>query len=200
MQVTKEKFLLFLALLGVCLTVTIPLLYPVEDPTTGRLIVTIIGSVVLSAAASVALMLAGGSGLWIYRKRRRPLAWLAIRVLNAAARGSDVSVGALDILSRNGSLAVSLPRRQNDFVEEDDSFLAFRVRDGKQLGIVSVILVQEDSYICVVTDRMNAQDFWNGLESRMTADFSPPSGVGFSQRIDRVDVDFAQRLISSWGG
>ena len=137
---------------------------------------------------------------WTYSRRRRPLAWFAIRVLAAATKQPYLSVGALGILSRDGSLAVSLPSRRNDFVTEKDSFLAFRVQDGEQLGIVSVIIVHQDSYLCMVTDRMDAQDFWSGLEFRMMSGFSPPVGVEFSRHIDQIDMDFARRLLRSWGG
>ena len=192
-----------MALTGVCLAVAIPLsliVYAGESPSADRRTVAIVGASALSTAVSVALILAYSSWRWAYNRRRRPLVWLAVRVLAAAASTADVSVRALGLISRDGDLVISLPRRRNDFVREGDSFLAFRVYDKGHLGIVSVTTIEQDSYLCMVTDRMDAQDFWSGLEFRMMSDFSPPAGVEFSRHIDQIDMDFARRLIRSWGG
>ena len=193
----------WVAVFGVALTIVLFVLAARLDfatlPPTLLAVNVVLSLVFAGIVTGILVMLIVGVA-WTYSRRRRPLAWFAIRVLAAATKQPYPSVGALGILSRDGSLAVSLPRRLNDFVTERDSFLAFRVQDGEHLGIVSVIIVNQDSYLCMVTDRMAAQDFWNGLEFRMASNFSPPAGVEFSRYIDQIDMDFARRLIRSWGG
>ena len=203
MRTFLQKFQLFLALVAVCLTVAITfavVLYSDEGASPGRLTFVIVCAVLLSIVSTVALMVAGSAMVWAYRRRRRPLAWLAIQVLAAATKEPVTFVEASGILSRDGNLLVSLPRRQSDSIADGDSFIAVRLQDQKHLGIVTVIRVQDYHYLCEVTDRMDAQDFWNGLELRMASDFSPPAGVGFSRHIDQIDADSIRRLIRSWGG
>ena len=74
--------------LGVCLAVMIPLslaVYPGEASSTNQR-VAIIVSVGLVSVAVAAGLIATFSGIrWIYARRRRPLVWIAIRVLTTAS-------------------------------------------------------------------------------------------------------------------
>jgi hypothetical protein len=173
--------------------------YPGEASSTNQR-VAIIVSVGLVSVAVAAGLIATFSGIrWIYARRRRPLVWIAIRVLTTASGETTLSIPARGISDRGGSLSVSLPREQNDFLWEGDSFLAINVHTKEQLGLIEVILVEQDSCLCMVSDRMQFQDFWAGLENRMAHDFSPPIGVEFSRCINQDSIDFAKRLIRSWG-
>ena len=203
MHTFSRKAQLFLGLIAICLAVTIPLslyLYVDDGASAPRWVILIVGNVLLSIIVSALLILVGLAMSWAYRRRRRPLARFAVRVLAAATREPTTLIEAAGILNSGGNLQVSIPLQQSDAVSEGDPFIAIRLQDRGQLGIVSVVKVLEDRYLCEVADRMNAQEFWSGLELRMSSDFSPPAGVGFSRHINEIDVDYIRRLILSWGG
>lgn len=155
---------------------------------------------VVGAIALAAGLIAAYSGVrWVYVRRRRPWVWIAVRAL-AAAAGPGTPVQSRGIASRNGELAVSLPREERDFLALGDLFLAVNMHTGQRLGMVEVVVIERDFCLCEVVDRMDAQEFWAGIESRMMHDFSPPSGVGFSRCSNQDAIDFAERLIRRWGG
>ena len=134
-----------------------------------------------------------------FLRRRRPLAGIAILVLEAASGRPARSVSARGISNKGGSLIVSLPRERNDFLAIGDSFAAANVHTMENVGTVEVISVESDFCLCQIIDRMESADFWAGLENRMAHDFSPPAGVEFSRHIDKDSIDSIKRLIRSWG-
>ena len=87
MRTFRKRFHLFLALAAICLAVAIPLslvLYTDESTSEGRVILVIIGAILVSFFTPIVLMLACSTLRWAYSCRRRPLARLAILVLDAA--------------------------------------------------------------------------------------------------------------------
>ena len=203
LRTIREKFLPFVALLGVCLAVIIPLLlvtYASEEAPTGQRVAAIVGGCLGAVALSVVLVAAYVGSLWVYARRRRPWTWVAIRVLDAASRESGPTISALGIGSRDGNLIIRLPREKNDFILEGDSFLALNAHTQEQLGIVRVVSVSEDSYLCGVSERIGNPVFWETLEGRMMHDFSSPTGVEFSRYVNQDSINLVRRLIRSWGG
>ena len=189
---------MFLGLLCVCLGVISLLLAVYAGETESRGLYVAVG--VVGAFALAAGLIAAYSGVrWVYVRRRRPWVWIAVRALGAAAR-PGMPVQSRGIASRNGELAVSLPREERDFLALEDLFLATNMHTGQRLGVVEVVVIERDFCLCEVTDRMDCQEFWAGIESRMMHDFSPPSGVGFYRCSDQDAIDFAERLIRRWGG
>lgn len=189
--------------MGVCLAIMIPLslaVYSDEASPTRQRAAIVVSASLVSATVAIGLITAYAGTRWAYARRRRPLVWIAIRVLTTASRKIAPSIPARGISDRDGNLSVSLPRVQNDFLAVGDSLLAINVHTKEPLGLVEVILVERDFCLCVVADRMKSQDFWAGLENRMAHDFSPPTGVEFSPCINQDSIDSAKRLICSWGG
>ena len=123
-----------------------------------------------------------------------------MRVLDAAAGQPGEPVQSLGISDSKGDLVVILPREERDFLVLGDLFLATNMHTGQRLGVVEVVAIERDSCLCEVADRMDAQEFWAGIENRMMHDFSPPSGVGFYRCSDQDAIDFTERLIRRWGG
>jgi hypothetical protein len=203
LRIVREKFLAFLALLGVCLGIIIPLLlvtYASETASTGQRVAVIAGGSLGSIALAIAFILSYAGIRWAFCRRRRPWAWVAIFVMEAASGKPAQSVSALGISHSGGSLIVSLPRERNDFLAVGDSFVAANVHTKENLGAVEVISVASGFCLCEVIDRMESPDFWAGLENRMAHDFSPPSGVEFSRYINSGSIDSVMRLIRKWGG
>ena len=156
---------------------------------------------ILGAFALVAALIASYGGIrWVYARRRRPWAWVAISVLEATSREISPPVVARGIGSRGGNLAIRLPQGITNFINEGDSFLALNSHTREQLGSVAVVEVYDDSCICIVFDKMEHEEFWDRLESRMNRDFSPPSGVEFSRPNNQASFDLVLRQIRNWAG
>ena len=190
---------MFLGLLSVCLGVISLLLAVYADETASRGLYA--AGWVAGAFALAAGLIAFYSGVrWVYVRRRRPWVWIAVRVLDSAAGQPGEPVQSLGISDSKGDLVVSLPREERDFLVPGDLFLATNMHTGQRLGVVEVVAIEQDFCLCEVTDRMDAQEFWAGIESRMMHDFSPPSGVGFSRCSNQDAIDFVERLIRRWGG
>ena len=199
LRIIHEKFTVFLSLVSVGLGVISLLLVAYADEIASSelyIAAGVIGSFALASA-----LIAAYIGIrWAYARRRRPWAWSAVRVLNAAAVQPGMTVKSRGISSRNGELAVSLPRQQSDFLVLGDLFLATNIHTRQKLGVVEVVVIEQDFCLCEVTDRMGSHGFWAGIENRMMHDFSPPSGVEFSLCINQDAIDFAKRLIRRWSG
>ncbi len=190
---------MFLGLLSVCLGVISLLLAGYAGETESRGLYVAVG--VVGAFALAAGLIAFYSGVrWVYARRRRPWVWIAVRALEAAAAGPGEPVQSLGISDRNGEIVVILPREERDFLALGDLYLAVNMHTGQRLGVVEVVVIERDFCLCEVADRMDAQEFWAGIESRMRRDFSPPSGVGFSRCSNQDAIDFVERLIRRWGG
>ena len=193
---------IWLGLLALWLAIAQAIVFPIyvdENSSYGQIIAGVGGSFLGSTVATIfSISLCKGIRS-TYLKRRRPLARLAIKVLEAATGRPTQSIPALGISDSGGSLIVSLPREQSDFLSVGDTFVAANVHTNEMLGAVEVTIVESDFCLCQVIDRMESPDFWAGLENRMAHDFSPPSGVEFSRYIDRDSIDSVKRLIRSWG-
>ena len=188
--------------MGVCLAVTIPLLlvtYASETAPAGQRVAVIVGGSLASVGLAIALILAYAGIRWAYARCRRPWAWVAIRVLDAASMTNYPSVPALGIADRNGDLAISLPFGGSGFIAEGDAVLALNVHTKEILGALNVASVERDSCLCIVTNITESPDFWAGLEERVRRDFSPPIGVEFSRPINQDSIDLARRIIRRWG-
>ncbi len=202
LRTIRGNFLVFLALLGVCLALAVPLSLSVytDDtwPAGERVVVVVVASLV-SAGVAIGLIVSCQSVRGLYAGRRRPFAWIAIRVLEVASRESDPPVTALGIGSREGELVIRLLLGVTNPIAEGDSFLVLNAHTKEQLGSVFAIAVDHDSCLCMVSDKMNRHDFWANLENRMMSDFSAPPGVEF-RFVDQVPIDIVRTLIRRWGG
>ena len=199
MRTIRDNFLVFLALLAVCLAIAVPLsLSGYTDATwpAGR---RVMAASLASAGVAIGLIIFCQLVRRLYVGRRRPFAWIASRVLEVASRESGLSVEALGIGSREGELVIRLPLGVTNAIEEGDSFLALNTYTKEQLGSVYVISVDQDSCLCTVSDNMNRHDFWAGLENRMMSDFAAPPGVEF-HLVNQVPIDIVSTLIRRWGG
>ena len=134
-----------------------------------------------------------------YRKRRKPLARIAIRVIDAASRKTGPPIPARGISARDGNLAISLEISRNEFIAVGDQIYAANTVTGRRLGTLEVVDIEQDYCLCEVTDRMDSSDFWTGLEERMTRSFCPPSRVEFSRYINESSIASVTRLVRRWG-
>ncbi len=194
---------IWLGLLAIWLAIALAIaltVYVDDKSSYGRILAAVGGSFLGSTITTIfSISLCKGIRC-TYLRRRRPLAGIAIMVLEAASGRPAQSIPALGISDRGGSLIVSLPRERSDFLSVGDSFVAANVHTKEILGAVEVISVESDFCLCQVIDRMESPDFWAGLENRMAHDFSPPSGVEFSRYINSGSIDSVMRLIRKWGG
>ena len=164
-------------------------------------------SVALSVAAALAVSVVAtfltimvGIGFMIsYRRRKRPIAHIATRVINAASRHSGQPIPARGISSRNGNLAISLEVSEHEFFALGDQINAINTVNRQPLGTLEVVLIEEDYCLCEVVDRMDSSDFWTGLEERMMRSFCPPYLVEFSRYVDETWIDSVSRLVRRWG-
>lgn len=184
--------------LAIALAIALPIYVDVK-PSYTQVLAAVGGSLVGSVVATIFSVLLCKVIRGTFHRRRRPLAGIAIRVLEAASGRPAQSIPARGISDKAGSLIVSLPREPSDFLAAGDSFLATNVHTKENLGVVEVISVEQDFCLSQVTDRMESPDFWAGLENRMAHDFSSPTGVEFSRYINQDSIDSAKRLIRSWG-
>ena len=185
-----------------CLAVAVPLslsVYTDETWPAGERVVVVVVASLASAGVAIGLIVSCQSVRGLYARRRRPFAWIAIRVLEVASRESDPPVTALGIGSMEGELVIRLPLGVRNPIAEGDPFLALNTHTKEQLGAVCVIAVDQDSCLCTVSDKMNRHDFWAGLENRMMSDFSAPGGVEF-RFVNQVPIDIVRTLIRRWGG
>ena len=203
MPAFQEKFLIFLALIGVFLAITIPLsliVYTDGDSPTEQRIAIVVSASIGSALFAITLIVAYAGIKWAHARRRQALVWITVKVLDAASRKTEQPIPAQGISDRNGSLVVSLILEQNDFIAQGDRIWATNINTEKQLGELEVVELEQDFCLCELTDRMDSNEFWVGLESRMMQQFCPPSGVRFSGAVDQDTVDFIKRLVRKWGG
>ena len=193
---------IWLSLLAIWLTIALAIaltIYVDEESSYGHILAAVGGSFLGSSATTIFSISLCKGIRGTFLRRRRPLAGIAILVLEAASGRPARSVSARGISNKGGSLIVSLPRERNDFLAIGDSFAAANVHTMENVGTVEVISVESDFCLCQIIDRMESADFWAGLENRMAHDFSPPAGVEFSRHIDKDSIDSIKRLIRSWG-
>lgn len=186
-----------------CLAITIPIsltVYSDEASSANHRTAIIVGASLVSAAITIGSIGAYAGTRWAYARRRRPWAWVAIRALDASSREISPSIPALGIGSRDGNLAIRLPQGVVHSIKEGDSFLALNSHTRERVGLVDVVEVLHDSCICVVFDKMDHQEFWEGLENRMNRDFAPPPGAEFSRLVNQDHFDFVRRQIRNWAG
>ncbi len=171
-----------------------------DSTTEGQVILMVAAALGGSIIATLLTIVTGKVSRGSYRKRRMPLAQIAIRVIDAASRRTGLPIPARGIADREGSLAISLEVPQPEFLAVGDQIYATNTVTGEQLGTLEVVVVEQDYCLCEVTDRMDSSDFWTGLEERMTRCFCPPSRVEFGQYVSENSIDSVSRLVRRWGG
>ena len=174
-------------------------LYIDHSTTTGQVFFLVTAAFGVSVAATFLTVFVCRGLRYTYRKRRRPLAWFAIRVINSASRNSGPPIPALGISSRNGSLAITLEISGHELLALGDQIDATNTVNRCPLGKLEVVEIGEDYCRCEVTDRMDSSDFWAGLEERMMRSFGPPFRVEFSRHLNENWIDSVSRLVRRWG-
>ena len=174
-------------------------IYIDDSVTTRQVIILVAAAVGVSVAATFLTVFVCRGLRFAYHKRRRPLAWIAIKVIEAASLNSGSPIPALGISSRNGGLAIILENSGHAVLAMGDQIDATNTVTRCPLGKLEVVAVGEDYCLCEVTDRMDSSEFWEGLEGRMMRCFSPPSHVEFSRYVDDHWIDSVSRLVRRWG-
>jgi hypothetical protein len=152
-----------------------------------------LGTTVVLIIAFLALKSVLGRG-W-----RRLLVRITLYTVARALGGHSRTVQAIGIGEQRGSVVVRLALGSSESVAEGDKFGAVNAATRQKLGVLEVIVVEADSCLCWVSDRINVE-FWEGLEGRMTRDPSPPAGITFSMEGAEEVLNTVEQLLRRWGG
>lgn len=175
-------------------------IYVDDSITTRQVIISVAAAFGVSVAATFLTIFVYRGLRFTYRKRRTPLARIAIKVINAASREIEPRVHAMGIGSRNGELVIRIPTTHLDQFSVGDQLLAYQAHTSEQLGAVLMIEVDSDSCLCSVSDKMYNDRFWSDLEDRMQFNFQAPHGVEFSHYVDQYSIALVRKLVRSWEG
>ena len=138
---------------------------------------------------------------WCLRRLWRIcLSWITLFILRRAIKAYSSPVQAHSIGEQEGSVVIKLPLGADSGTTLGQRILASNAATGDALGIVQPLEVRKSSCLCMVSDRMDRLEFWEGLENRKRSDFSPPSGVVFSREIPDNFGDFAEKVTLYWRG
>lgn len=203
MRFLNVGFGIWLGILAVWLTIALAIalsIYIDEESSTYRALAVIGGGIGGASIAAICTIFFGKAVRGIYLRRRWPLAWIAVKIIRVASGKIRAPIPARGISDRNGNLAVGLIISHNDYLSVGDLISATNINTRRLLGTLEITELNQDLCLCELVDRMDSNEFWVGLESRMLHSFCPPSGVEFSRHVDPAAVDFVERLIRSWGG
>ena len=156
-----------------------------------------VGALVLSVAVAALLALAGGGyGLILRFGRQRWRRFLARRMLAALQEYEEQKLACTSIAERQGSLTMILAAGQSSGLVQGVELMVDNPAGGR-LGRLVVLETQPGSALCGVADRVEPV-FWDELENRMKADFSPPLGVVITRRLAPTIVNEIEGLLESW--
>ena len=151
---------------------------------------------VVVAVATLLAFMAGGYALALRFARQKWRHFLARRMLAALYECREQKLACTGIAEKEGSLiviiAAGLPSglvRGAELTVDNPA--------GVPLGRLEVLDVEGGSALCGVLDRVEPT-FWDKLETRMKADFSPPPGVVITRRLAPTIVNEVKWLLEVW--
>ena len=152
--------------------------------------------VVSVAIAALLALIAGGYAVVLRFTRRTWRRFLARRMLAALHEYEEQKLACTGIAERQGSLimilAVGLSSGLVGGVE-----LMVNNPAGVPLGRLRVLDMEQETALCGVLDRAEPA-FWDELENRMRADFSPPAGIVITRRLAPTMVNEVEGLLEAW--
>lgn len=197
----RNRAVLFLSLFAIGLTIAIPLFVAIATDgfsASGEIVTAIILAVLAAAGFGVCLIALGAGCGFLYAKRRKPAAAVALWALDRVAKTPSQSYTASGIGARGNELVIHLSLEPGEAVEFDEKFIASNPANKARLGVMTAVEVGPDSFLCVIFDRMGNEEFWVELESRMNRDFTPPGGVVFTRHFDAGIIEAAKQAIRVW--
>ena len=201
MRFFRNRAVLFLSLFGIGLAVTVPVFLAIatDDSSSPGAIVAVVTLAVFAAAGFSGSLIAIGAGCgFLYAKRRKPAAAVALWALDRVAKTPSQSYTASGIGARGNELVIRLSLEPGEPVEPGEKFVVSNPANKVRLGVMTAVEVGPDSFLCVIFDRMGNEEFWVELESRMNRDFSPPGGVVFTRHFDAGIIAAAKQAIRVW--
>ena len=176
----------FSVLLGLGLAVSVPWLLAVwtDDASSGGVIaVVVILAVLMAAAASVVLLLLyHAATVRIPRLLRGIMAWVTFRTVKKALVFYGAPIQSSGIAMEDGRLVIRLDCGTRDRVGNGQRFLVVNNASGMIWGALEGYLVDDDSCLCLVSDRINAE-FWESLEQRANTEPTLPEGITVTREV-----------------
>lgn len=192
-----------LALWGIGLAVSVPLflIFNTDDTSSKQEVgLAIFFAVIIAAGASIALLAFSFVCEYLYARRTKPLAHIAMWSVRRAAMSFKSPVESLGIAERAGNLVIRLDTGSVEGVNLGDRFIVYNSVGEIRLGLIEVIEADPESCLCTIYDRTGGVEFWEQLEFRMKQEFQPPQGVNFSRQIDQSEIDLTEKILRYWGG
>ena len=152
--------------------------------------------VVSVAIAALLALIAGGYAVVLRFTRRTWRRFLARRMLAALDEYEEQKLACTGIAERQGSLTMIVAADLSTGLEQGVELMVDNPA-GDSLGRLVVLEIQTGSALCGVVDRVEPV-FWDELENRMKADFSPPPGVVIRRCLAPTIMNEIEGLLESW--
>ena len=202
MHFLKRIWLPFLAVVGIGLGITVPLLLAIKTDNsssnneTGYIVIL---AALIALGFSVLLILGYFSvtvavpNLW-----KRTMVWVTLKTVQKAVRNQSETVEATGITAIGDGVGIGLAMGSADGIIPGHQFVVLNAASQERWGVLEVSDVWDDYCVCSVFDRMNPE-FWADLERRMRYDASPPQGVTIRREIPGEKLlDWLEILLKTW--
>ena len=182
----RKWALAFSVLLGLGLAVSVPWLLAVwtdDASSDGRIAVVVILAVLMAVGVSVALLLLYHlTTVRIPKLLRRFMVWITVKTVKKALAFYGAPIQSSGIAMEDGRLVIRLACGTRDRIGNGQRFLVVNNASGKIWGVLESYWADDDSCLCLVSDRINAE-FWESLEQKANTEPTLPEGITVTREV-----------------